>query len=594
MSSVSDRLITDLFREIAQNNRSGLLRLTSGRVIKAIFFEGGIAVFGISNQANEQIDYALLERGWVTQAQINKAKEVAGQPNKLGQTLVSTGILDKSAIDTASLELAKQIILSVFGWVKAESAFDERVRAVHDVRVQWSAAECILEGVRAAAAQARVAEALVPNDAMVTIPPTGGKLASTGKLNPVESYVLSRIEAPTQAGELASLTGLGEEESQRALCSLIAIGLVTIVGENAESEAAAKDFAMADVEDDIDRKTDFFAHADHYEILGVVMRSPAAEIKAAYYNLAKKYHPDRYRQPGQQDIRAKLESLFSRISQAYETLGDPTQRALYDEQLRKTGRLELPKPPVKPVTPPPPPAQPVRRDKPRTGTAPLPPRQDKPPAASAPLRPSPDKPRAGSSALPPNPEKPQAAPTPSPVPSQGNNNGGEPKSDPLSALKAEQKQESQSQAANSTPEKTAEFYYQQARTRIDQKDYYGALQLLRECVKLDPGRPQYHFHLGMNLLKNPRTRHEGEYHLAKAAQLDPFNAQIRMKVGTMYKEAGLAKKAEHFFREALALDPSNRAAMRELQPESGKKKGGDEGSIWKSDLGTIAKRLLKK
>jgi hypothetical protein len=141
MSSVSDRLITDLFREIAQNNRSGLLRLTSGRVIKAIFFEGGIAVFGISNQANEQIDYALLERGWVTQAQINKAKEVAGQPNKLGQTLVSTGILDKSAIDTASLELAKQIILSVFGWVKAESAFDERVRAVHDVRVQWKECE---------------------------------------------------------------------------------------------------------------------------------------------------------------------------------------------------------------------------------------------------------------------------------------------------------------------------------------------------------------------------------------------------------------------------------------------------------------------
>lgn len=116
---------------------------------------------------------------------------------------------------------------------------------------------------------------------------------------------------------------------------------------------------------------------------------------------------------------------------------------------------------------------------------------------------------------------------------------------------------------------------------------------MRECVRMDANKPHYHFHLGMNLLKNPRTRREGEFHLTKAAQLDPFNAQIRVKVGMMYKEAGLAMKAEHFFREALAMDPGNRAALKELQglPSSKKK---DDSSIWKADLGSIAKKILKK
>src|SRR5262249_22992525 len=57
-----------------------------------------------------------------------------------------------------------------------------------------------------------------------------------------------------------------------------------------------------------------------------------------------------------------------------------------------------------------------------------------------------------------------------------------------------------------SPTQMAEYYYQQGRARNDQKDYYGAVQLLREAVKLDGGKPHYHYHLGVALLKNPRTR----------------------------------------------------------------------------------------
>jgi Flp pilus assembly protein TadD len=137
----------------------------------------------------------------------------------------------------------------------------------------------------------------------------------------------------------------------------------------------------------------------------------------------------------------------------------------------------------------------------------------------------------------------------------------------------------------------AEVYYQQGRARFERKEYHAAVHLLREAIKLDSNRAPYHYHLGIALIRNPRTRREAEYHLSRAAQLEPYNAQIRVKLGLLYKEAGLTKRADQYFREALKMDPDNRVAIRETGGEASKAGGG---SIWKSDLGSMAKKIFGK
>ena len=64
--------------------------------------------------------------------------------------------------------------------------------------------------------------------------------------------------------------------------------------------------------------------ADYYEILGVERTAEEVEIKRSYRKLAIKYHPDR--NPGNPAAAEK----FKEISQAYEVLGDPEKRELYD------------------------------------------------------------------------------------------------------------------------------------------------------------------------------------------------------------------------------------------------------------------------
>jgi tetratricopeptide (TPR) repeat protein len=117
--------------------------------------------------------------------------------------------------------------------------------------------------------------------------------------------------------------------------------------------------------------------------------------------------------------------------------------------------------------------------------------------------------------------------------------------------------------------------------------------MLREAVKLDPSRAPYHFHLGMALVRNPRTRHEAEEHLSKAAELDPYNVQIRVKLGLLYKEVGLTKKSNNYFKEALSLDPDNRVAKHEVESKAAGA-AARVRSIWKSDVGGIAKKIFKK
>ena len=64
---------------------------------------------------------------------------------------------------------------------------------------------------------------------------------------------------------------------------------------------------------------------DPYSLLGVAKTASAAEIKKAYRKLARKLHPDV--NPGDK----KSEERFKEMSGAFEVLGDPKKRALFDE-----------------------------------------------------------------------------------------------------------------------------------------------------------------------------------------------------------------------------------------------------------------------
>src|SRR5581483_4651342 len=71
----------------------------------------------------------------------------------------------------------------------------------------------------------------------------------------------------------------------------------------------------------------------HYELLQITKTAPREEIKKAYFRLAKEYHPDRHFELGMEEVKSELNTLFARITEAYDTLVTDRKRKEYDTRL---------------------------------------------------------------------------------------------------------------------------------------------------------------------------------------------------------------------------------------------------------------------
>lgn len=66
------------------------------------------------------------------------------------------------------------------------------------------------------------------------------------------------------------------------------------------------------------------AKRDYYEVLGLNKSASKSDIKKAYRDLAKKYHPDRNKEPD-------AETKFKEVQEAYEVLSDDQKKSAYDQ-----------------------------------------------------------------------------------------------------------------------------------------------------------------------------------------------------------------------------------------------------------------------
>lgn len=73
----------------------------------------------------------------------------------------------------------------------------------------------------------------------------------------------------------------------------------------------------------------------HYDILGISTDASIAEIKKAYFDLAKKHHPDI-------DSSEKGQKIFASIKESYEILSDEKVRKEYDLSLEQSPKPKEP------------------------------------------------------------------------------------------------------------------------------------------------------------------------------------------------------------------------------------------------------------
>jgi len=160
-------------------------------------------------------------------------------------------------------------------------------------------------------------------------------------MSPAEGFLLSRIDGHTPWAVLREIGGLAPAEADAALAGWIATGLVELDADKPDPGPARGADPSPDLRGAVDSSLDLdvelqreilafearLPEASHHEILGVQRQSDAREIKLAYFQLSKRFHPDRYFRRNIGAFSARLDRIFRHVALAYELLSDPTTRA---------------------------------------------------------------------------------------------------------------------------------------------------------------------------------------------------------------------------------------------------------------------------
>ena len=365
---LSEQPLAELIRELETNGLSGALRLARERVQAVVYAQAGAIVYARTNLRAHRLTEALRRWGRLTAEQLAVASD-AGTEAEASTALVRAGFIKAEELPLLRTRLATDVLRPMLLWTDGTWSFEPRARLVEEVTGRIEMAALLLEGARRLPAEFAAAR-LTDED---TLAPAAAPPASLSLL-PVEAFILSRVDMPLKLSELLAVSGLPERETRHTAYALALAGLITrtdwprlfdaqtiaqargavkaatqgagaqvkVEATTVRSEAKPEQPASLAVEAEADPQAEIATllarvrGADHYQLLGVERTANAREIKRAYYALAKRFHPDRFRRETDAAERTRIEAAFAQIAQAYETLTDERARATYDSKLAGT------------------------------------------------------------------------------------------------------------------------------------------------------------------------------------------------------------------------------------------------------------------
>jgi curved DNA-binding protein CbpA len=110
----------------------------------------------------------------------------------------------------------------------------------------------------------------------------------------------------------------------------------------------------------------------------------------------------------------------------------------------------------------------------------------------------------------------------------------------------------------------ANLYYRKAKTLYSQQRFRETASLMEEAIRNDPNKAAYYLLLGLAQSNIPNLRRVAEKSFQKVIELEPWNPEPFAALGLLFQYEKMDKRAENFFRKALAIDPEHGLAKKRL------------------------------
>jgi curved DNA-binding protein CbpA len=340
-SELPHHKLVDTLLELHRTQCSCVLRLEHGAVKKQLFVSRGNIACAESNLPNEHLVQVLMELDLIARKDLQKISRLMKSGKTSEEAVALATGLDETSLAEAMREQAERILASFFAWSGyGMRLFDGNAGARRGCDLSLPMPNALVLAARRAVKDRTLPASCATLAGLIAADPAVG-LRTSLPLSRAEAYAYSQVTSPTPVAQLLPLLPHGEAKPEESLQCLLLLGLLRMQTEAPDPTAAAslqEEILSAQVDDLLTH----FEVANPYEILGVPPDARDEEIKAAYHEMARHYHPDRFEAKGTSPgFRARVERLFTYITGAYTTLGDPVVRANYDDtRLKQESQVE--------------------------------------------------------------------------------------------------------------------------------------------------------------------------------------------------------------------------------------------------------------
>jgi len=343
---LSEQPLAELIREISAKSLGGRLILEHDRIKAVTYFDNGNFVYAASNIRSLRLREYLKKAGLVSETDLARFSDRLPDLDLLKQ-LTLLAVLTQNAADQVHTKLVTDVLRMALVWTEGAWQLDARSRLDEQLNLKIDLDSLLLDASRRMPADFIASR--FPNDAELITPLTEPLIDN---LLPAEVFLFSRLDRPTTVRELVAISGLGEAETLRHVYSLWLGGLLqrehspTSFRQQQQTRPAPPKPAPAPEPEPADEPTNIEAFLEkvraaptYYDLLGISEAVSAQSLKDVYYELARRYHPDRFRK-AEPALLARIESAFARITQAYDTLRDYRLRATYNAKLQARKKAE--------------------------------------------------------------------------------------------------------------------------------------------------------------------------------------------------------------------------------------------------------------
>lgn len=358
---LSEGVLPGLLRELYVGRRTGFLRFSRGEEEARVLFIQGQMVRASTNVGEDRLGETLVKHGLLSEEDLLRATAVVLRDHtRLGTALVDLGILDHAHLEEGLAVHLRENLLKIFSWHESTYEFEEVSKPASedgDTTSLLSTGEMILEVVKRISDPDVIRYALGDIDRIVGLTTDPLLRFQKIQLTPADGYVVSRIDGTTSVRELVQMIPLVAEDAMRSLFGLVSTGVVEFLplppkappkssplvapaavpvstapapGPPVSSESQAP----ADTErSEIVELFEGLKTKNHFEVLGIPKASSEAQVKEAYFRLAKRFHPDAHRDPALSALKEQMQAIFIRLGEAYEVLKNPKSRSAYETDL---------------------------------------------------------------------------------------------------------------------------------------------------------------------------------------------------------------------------------------------------------------------